>query len=137
VKWNGSAETWAQAWSSIYFSDTFVAAGDPSNYYLNMGMNGDTNLFVNGTGLVTDSKLPVGEWVHVAMTVVPGGKTTLYLNGEVIGQVDSNTRTTNGFNEHFIGGNFWDQNFNGAMDEFRMYDRALSQDEIAILAEVE
>lgn len=137
VKWNGSTETWAQTWSSLYFSDTFVAPEDSSNYYLNMGMNGDTNLFVNGTGLATDVKLPVGAWAHVAMTVVPGGKTTLYLNGEVIGQVDSNTRTSNGFNEHFIGGNFWDQNFNGALDELRMYDRALSQDEIAILAEVE
>jgi Beta-xylosidase len=137
VMWNGSKDTLPQTWSSIYFSDTFVAPDDPSNYYLNMGLNGEMNLFVNGTGLVTSAMLPIDEWAHVAMTVVPGGKTTLYLNGAVIGQVDSNTRTTNGFNEHFIGGNFWDRNFYGAMDEFRMYDRALSEHEIAVLAEVE
>ncbi|WP_419874072.1 LamG-like jellyroll fold domain-containing protein [Candidatus Pristimantibacillus sp. PTI5] len=134
VKWNGAAQSWAQAWSSIYFSDTFVAANSPLNYYLNLGLNGTNQLFISQPVATTSNPLPVGEWAHVAMTVVPGGKTTLYLNGIQAAQADSDIRTTQGFNEHFIGGNFWDQNFNGAMDEFRMYGKALSSDEVSILA---
>ncbi|MDQ8737087.1 LamG-like jellyroll fold domain-containing protein [Paenibacillus sp. LHD-38] len=135
VKWNGSSESWTQAWSSIYFSDTFVAADSPLNYYLNVGLSGTNQLFIGRPAAASSNQLPAQEWAHLAMTVVPNGKTTLYLNGIQIAQADSDIRTTQGFNEHFIGGNFWDQNFNGALDEFRMYGKALTSDEVLILAE--
>ncbi|NIK77236.1 beta-xylosidase [Paenibacillus castaneae] len=136
VKWNGTVEGWSQAWSSIYFSDTFVSADNLLNYYLNFGLIDSTKLFIGSPLATSSNQLPVGVWTHVAMTVTPGGKTTVYLNGVEAAQVNSNVRTTQGFNEHFIGGNFWDQNFNGAMDEFRMYGKALTAEEIAILAGV-
>lgn len=134
VYWNGVEDNWAQTFSSIYFSDTFVAEDTTLNYYLNLGLNGETHLFLSNPTVVSNNPLPVKAWAHVAMTVNPEGDTILYLNGIEIARAPSVTRTTQGFNEHFLGGNFWDQNFNGLMDEFRMYDKALSAENIAELA---
>lgn len=134
VYWNGDSTSWTQKFSSIYFSDTYVAADTSLNYYKNFGLDVNQQLSLSRPAVSTGELLPVSQWVHVAMTVDPTGDTVLYLNGKEVGRTKSDTRTTQGFNEHFIGGNFWDQNFNGRMDEFRMYGRALTTDEIAALA---
>lgn len=134
VYWNGSSDSWLQSFSSIYFSDTFVAADSPLNYYMNFGLTENSNLYLSTPLIVSGSTLPVQGWAHVAMTVDPAGDTVLYLNGHEIARSASGVRTNQGFNEHFLGGNFWDQNFNGLMDEFRMYNKALSPGNIADLA---
>ncbi|WNS40859.1 LamG-like jellyroll fold domain-containing protein [Paenibacillus sp. MMS20-IR301] len=134
VYWNGSSESWPQSFSSIYFSDTFVEAGSPLNYYMNLGLTDNNSLFLSTPLIVSGSTLPVHGWAHVALTVDPSGDTILYLNGIEVARYASAVRTTQGFNEHFLGGNFWDQNFNGLMDEFRMYNKALGADQIAELA---
>ena len=134
VYWNGSSDSWLQSFSSIYFSDTFVAVDSPLNYYMNLGLTEGSSLYLSNPLMGSGSTLPVHGWAHVAMTVNPSGDTVLYLNGLEIARTASAVRTTQGFNEHFLGGNFWDQNFNGRMDEFRMYNKALSADNIAELA---
>ncbi|PZD97764.1 hypothetical protein DNH61_00420 [Paenibacillus sambharensis] len=136
VKWNGATTDWSQTWSSIYFSDTFVGVDDPANYFLNLGLNDQTRVFIGNPYLPSQSQLPVGVWAHVAMTVTPGGDTVLYLNGVEVARGASNVRPAGQFNEHFLGGNFWNQNFNGAMDEFRMYGKALTAADIRVLAGV-
>lgn len=134
VKWNGNIADWSQNYSSIYFSDTFVSAENELNYFMNMGLTNAQKLYISKPLVGSTSELPVGSWAHVAMTVDPLGETVLYLNGMEIARVASLTRTTLGTNEHFLGGNFWDQNFNGSMDEFRMYNKALTAEQIAELA---
>ena len=91
---------------------------------------GGTTIFQIRAGAVTWD-----EWLHFAGTYdKESGKAALYINGELIEEMDVASPAD-------IAGD-WDQGarvgltiddarpFTGLMDEFRMYTRALSQDEI-------
>ncbi len=91
-------------------------------------------------------QLPQNEWVHVAVTL--GGNTgKLYVNGElkVAGVITKNPSDLYNVPEdywnpdweqkNYIGrSQWWDPNFNGMIDDFRIYDYALSAEEISELA---
>ena len=92
---------------------------------------GGTTIFQIRAGTMT-----WGEWLHFAGTYdKASAKAALYINGELIQEMDVE-------NPADIAGD-WDQGarvgltiddarpFTGLMDEFRMYTRALSQEEIA------
>ena len=96
---------------------------------------GGTTIFQIRAGAVTWD-----EWLHFAGTYdKASGKAALYINGELIEEIDVASPAD-------IAGD-WDQGarvgltidnarpFTGLMDEFRMYTRALSQDEILELME--
>lgn len=86
------------------------------------------------------AEMPVGEWSFVAMTF---GSSTLsiYVNGELVGQVATafseiepdEYATDDLFIGDFRGIGSTVYLFNGGIDEVRIYDRALSQDEIVSL----
>jgi len=87
-------------------------------------------------GLVTDAP-PVGQWVHVAVTL-RGNTGILYVNGspKVAGHMSLNPSSLNPTN-NYVGKSQWpDPLFNGRIDDFRIYDLALSAAEIAALATV-
>lgn len=81
--------------------------------------------------------LPVGSWVHVAVTLA-GSTGTLYVGGVVAGSNSGLTlsptdlgHTTN----NWIGqSQYSDPPLNGTVDEFHIYDRALTAAEIQELA---
>jgi concanavalin A-like lectin/glucanase superfamily protein len=89
----------------------------------------------NGSAPASGSPiLPIGEWAHVAATF-NGTSATFYFNAEATGQGDFSF----GFDPEAAlvfgacqgnGGN----PFNGALDEVRIYDRALSTFEVKHLA---
>jgi hypothetical protein len=81
-------------------------------------------------------QLPTGAWTHVAVTR-SGTAATLYVNGEpvgtnpamTLGPADLGTTTQN-----WIGrSQYPDPLFDGAVDEFQIYDRGLSQTEVQSL----
>lgn len=85
---------------------------------------------INGLYTITSTApLKLNEWNHVALTYEPGGR-KLYLNGVLVGQdfefvpgVDATTAPIT-LGDGFIG----------LIDEFSIYDRALSPDEIRTIA---
>lgn len=97
---------------------------------------------INGNGdeqnLKPKTAIPVLKWTHVAVVLGPSGG-TLYFDGE---QVDSNETIALrpadlGFTVHnFIGRSEFpdDPYLDGSIDEFRLYDRALTPGEIKALA---
>ena len=95
---------------------------------LRFGRNGSTV----GTG---DAVLPEGEWQHVAVTF-DGAEVTIYVAGEVRGSGTTfSFGTDTEANVQFGCGQVNGGNpFNGALDEVRIYDRALSWFEIVYLA---
>jgi fructan beta-fructosidase len=132
-------------------------AGHPSVFYLGYGRNGNVECYKWHVGLVdgeTDvyrlpeaqSRPAVGRWVHIAGVYdAASGKASLYVDGKLLGddtqagemRLDPESLSR----PLMIGGELIDadvndvQNvFDGYVDDVRVYDRALSAEEIGKLA---
>ncbi|MEZ4156368.1 MAG: LamG domain-containing protein [Candidatus Paceibacterota bacterium] len=82
------------------------------------------------------TNVSIGEWTHLAFTYDSGtGQKIIYKNGSVAGTETSITGEIDGGTSNFQIGARGDgnQHFNGKVDEFRIYDRALSATEVAAL----
>ena len=85
----------------------------------------------------------IGEnWTHIAIMIEASGAPVLYVNGECVktgtnsGYVKKIGNPTNGSGNSIgtiAGGSGW-TNFKGAIDEIRIYSRALEVDELMLLA---
>ena len=106
-------------------------------YYYNNGYNYDRTYALSGTFDDTDWRLYTFTWTFVSMQTTDSYyyDARFYENGYLNGGVDSQTIkviNTNGFQ---IGGDNESSTFdiNGYFDDFRIYNRVLSQDEITNL----
>lgn len=81
-----------------------------------------------------DPVLPVGQWTHIAVTF-DGATSSFYVDGVMTGSGDfsfgSDTEAGVVIGDCVFGGG---NPFNGALDEIRIYDRALMDLEVAFLA---
>ena len=130
----------------------------PDLYYLGYGPENNVLHYKWHLGLIGEEvslyRLPegqdkprVGEWVHLAGTYNgETGKMSLYVNGKLIGtethvgEIRLDPESSNrplAIGAELNGPNIDDLNgeFNGYVDEVRIYDRALSDEEIKTLAE--
>ena len=98
--------------------------------------------FKNGTdeeAIDTNISPTTGEWIHVAVTL-EGSKAVLYIDGVEAGRNENMTinpsmlgKTTH----NYIGKSQWpDPNLNGKIDEFQIYNYALTPEEIVQLTEI-
>jgi hypothetical protein len=88
--------------------------------------------------LTAPEMLPAG-WHHVAVVINGTSRTMqLYLDGAVVVSGTTNTLPSNLGNttQNWLGrSQYPDPYFNGSLDDFRIYSRALSSAEVAWLAE--
>jgi DUF1680 family protein len=86
---------------------------------------------INGT-----AALPIGVWKHVAVTK-NGNTGTLYVDGVQVGQNTAMTLAPSSLgstNLNYIGkSQYADPNLDGQIDQFRIYNRALSASEVLAL----
>jgi hypothetical protein len=86
-----------------------------------------------------DSVLASGAWAHVAIAIDAFGGAQFYLNGNAVGTASTTpVRILNwpAFQPLRIGATFQTagpNHYAGAMDDLRIYERALSAEEVAIL----
>ena len=77
--------------------------------------------------------LPIGRWVYVTVTL-SGNTATLYINGTAVATNNAITLAPDAFNPtvNYIGKSQWpaDPLFNGRIDDFRIYNYALSAAEV-------
>jgi len=117
--------------TSAYMFLTPYAAGNVPRFSITTsGYSAEQQ--INGT-----SALPVGSWVHVVVTL-SGNTGTLYINGTAVGTNNNITiKPTNLGNttQNYIGRSQFsgDPYFNGLIDDFRIYGRALSSTEVSSL----
>jgi chitodextrinase len=125
------------AWKTVLFKHrnsnatnmTYVLYGNRNTSVPNTEVTVGTSSVkaANGT-----SQLPLNVWSHLAGTY-DGAAVRLYVNGNQVGTLATtgNILVSNG--DVWIGGNnIWGEWFAGAIDEVRIYNRALSQADIQI-----
>src|SRR4051794_1928415 len=82
------------------------------------------------------SALPIGQWTHVAITQ-NGTTARMYFNGVQVAENTNMTLTPSSMGnttQNFIGkSQYEDPLLNAAVDDFQIYDRALSTDELTAL----
>ena len=110
----------------------FLCPSNGSEMRFVMKNGGDEEILTNG------AKLAASSWQHVAVTIKPEGEKVsvkLYLNGEVIAESANFTITPSDIRPSlcYIGRSMFkaDPLFNGRLDDFRIYNYALTAEEIA------
>ncbi len=97
-------------------------------------------LFQQQTGggtnnLFSTSEITPGEWVHVVATV-SGNTMRLYLNGALEGEQTRSGAVRSSSAPFTVGDPGWLNAFSGAVDELRVYNRAISETEVIGLLEL-
>ncbi|MFG3339964.1 LamG-like jellyroll fold domain-containing protein [Glycomyces sp. NPDC048151] len=137
LRWDGGADfQWAYNLGRNNASATFLTPsyqGPATNRSSIKPVNGGGEVGVDGTG-----KLPAGTWVQ-AVTAIDGEQIVYYLNGVEVGRtqarldLDAVMHDPNGTTSGFLGKAFWSGHpfFDGAIDEFQVYDVALDATQVA------
>ena len=86
----------------------------------------------NSDDVTVENTWTVGEWCHAALTY-DGSTAKVYANGVLVGSASKNWNLT--LNAAYLGeqvnsaGEYW----NGAIDDVRLYNRRLTEDQVAIV----
>ncbi len=141
---NATLSSWVYVSSSSDYG-VFVRVGttsgtgaDPAGYGIGMG---GTTLSYAGTYLgavfegrrwvMSTAGIPLNVWNHVALTLDAAGVPALYMNGVRIGVYSGSTAYNPTVQGTAIGGHGTDRFFAGRLDDVRLYNRALTDAEIA------
>jgi chitodextrinase len=88
-----------------------------------------------GASVKSSSCAPTAAWTHYVGTY-DGVKAKLYVNGSLVGSLDKSGSVVSNFLNltagSYYGANSY--NFHGAIDDLRMYNRALTADEVSQLS---
>lgn len=141
-----SISTWIKPAALTHWSRVFdFGAGQSANMFLTLNAGGAGPRFaITGSGAGGEQRLtyggqnfPLDEWSNVVVTVA-GNQGTMYLNGTVVATNSNMTTKPSALgntNRNFIGkSQYNDPAYDGAIDDFAIYDRALSAEDVATLA---
>ncbi|MFD0671425.1 DUF5695 domain-containing protein [Cohnella sp. GCM10027633] len=138
--------TWVKATSLSNWTRIFDIGTGTSNYMFLSPQPGGAGLrfAITSSGNGSEQQInsttafPTGVWKHVAVTI-SGSTGRLYVDGVQVGTNTSMTLTPSSLGnttQNWIGRSAFsgDPYFNGQIDDFRIYSRALSASEISALA---
>ena len=146
---SGLSDFTVSAWVNPASDDTWArvfdfGTGTTVNMFLTVNAGGAGLRFAITTGgggaeqrLTGGGQLPLNTWSHVAVTLA-GTTGTLYLNGTAVATNPNMTLPPSALgntNQNWIGrSQYPDPMLNAAVDDFNLYDLALSPGEVAALA---
>jgi hypothetical protein len=128
VSTNGTFSAWVNTAGDPGHLQTILQEYNASAYGVRL-LSGTRNLAYTNNAGTSDSgyAIPVNTWTLVTVTI-SNGAGVFYVDGQQIGTF---SRTTQGGNYVAISwGNAGSTSFNGKIDEVRIYNRALSADEV-------
>lgn len=103
-----------------------------------VGVSGENNnssckVWTNGSGFtwktVTSLTLPAGEWNQITLTQ-KGDTLSVYKNGILMGSGTAAKALNGSGQDIYLGVNNWDDVFKGLIDEVKVYNQALTEEEI-------
>src|SRR5262245_13851813 len=137
--------TWVNLAATTQWSRVFdFGSGPNTNMFLtvNAGTGPRFALTTSGGGNeqrinpTTAGQLPTGAWIHLAVTL-SGNTGTLYVNGTAVGtnpNITLRPSSMGATTQNWIGkSQYGDPGLNGTVDDFAIYDHALSAEEIQAL----
>ncbi len=81
---------------------------------------------------INDTRLSTDRWYHIAVVFNPGSVVEFFIDGQKVGEsLTSEIKPSN--QSLVIGNNIWGEQFYGAIDALKVWDRGLSPREIAVL----
>ncbi|GAA3584064.1 hypothetical protein GCM10022395_35180 [Snuella lapsa] len=83
---------------------------------------------------VVERPFKIGTWQHLVVVYNPRTTVDFYLDGEKIGDIDTSEIIPSD-QSLVIGNNIWGEQFYGAIDDLKIWDRGLSQREVTMLFE--
>ena len=116
---------------------------DNSDFYCSIMSSGAIRVTGMGTDYLDVGNVPIGQWHHLIFVLKAGNQNTrVYEDGNLVGTSTITYNSNFTTNSLMIGANWGYVNptnsivgffFNGFLDEVRIYDRALSSNEVAQL----
>lgn len=121
IKYNGNPE------DTSAVADTFIALGNAPRFAVIRDSNRLTML--NGSAQIQGAPIPLDTWVHAAYTW-DGASSRLYIDGQQVAETSFAPNVTGAdLSIGQIGGSSW----RGGLDDIRLFNRALSDEEIRTL----
>lgn len=138
-----SITLWAKATDTTATKGCY-GYGDTNGNWVAIFVNSDGTVQTNwddGTTLqsVTSSRTVEGAWAHISAVRTSGNKIELYIDGVSAGTTSDTGSISSGtgsFIGRYTAGGSGTSHFNGSIADVRVYDRALSPNEIQYLYEV-
>ena len=105
--------------------------------YINKSSNNSLSFVVNSTNVYFSSLPPIGEWFHFCGVWSQSSHQELYINGSQVatGTADTSVIGSGSHNVIIGGTTSGPRTFHGGIQNVRIWDRALSSSEVALLAE--
>lgn len=127
----GSCQIWGSVYNPGGGKDGYVGNfhGDSVYFEYRKGNN------IQGSGVTHAGSVPVGEWSHIAYTVDAARTFRIFVNGVLSASGSISTAADAHDRALMIGKSILLQNYSflGVIDDVWIYDRALSQEEVAAL----
>lgn len=91
-------------------------------------------VWTNGDGFawntITNVDVPIGEWTQLTLTQ-EGQSLGVYVNGSLV-KTGNAARALSGDNQDiYLGVTYWDPEFTGLVDDVKIYDQALTAEQVA------
>ena len=141
-----SISTWIKPAALTNWSRVFdFGTGQTANMFLTLNAGGAGPRFaITNAGTGAEQRLtyggqnfPLNQWSNVVVTV-SGTQGTMYLNGTVVATNSNMTLKPSALgntNRNYLGeSQYADPAYDGAIDDFAIYNRALSASDVAVLA---
>ena len=117
---------WVNATGSGLYNGLITESNSKGFFYNNS--TGYPTLYFSGANHSFSSTLPLNQWVHLVVAN-NAGNATFYMNGAMSGT----TTSAPSLSVVQLGSDLSNETLTGSLDEVRIYNRALSADEVAKL----
>lgn len=130
-----SSQVTVSAWvypRSYPSSDLKTIVSKDTNYEFHLNPSGHVYWWWSASTLTSSSAVPLNQWSHIAITYRSGAQ-RIYINGVLRGSSSFNGNMPTNADPLYIGRDLTGRNWDGYIDEVRVYGTALSEAQVVAM----